>query len=84
MSQLGLGCAKTKTDLVVMPSGRQIFAFFSSERDHKPQNSRCSHTAQRFHTARVKNGVLPYCYHVSFLGGGYSRLYHSGASAVPA
>jgi hypothetical protein len=53
MSPMGLGCAKTKTDLVVMPSGRQIFAFFCSERDHKPQNSGCSHTAQRFHTARV-------------------------------
>jgi len=29
MSPLGLGCAKTKSDLVVMPSGRRIFAFFA-------------------------------------------------------
>jgi hypothetical protein len=28
MSAPGLGRAKTKSDLVVMPSGRQIFAFF--------------------------------------------------------
>jgi len=34
-----------------MLSGGQISAFFCSERDHKPQNSGCSHTAQRFHTA---------------------------------
>jgi hypothetical protein len=36
---------KTKTDLVVMPSGGQIFAFFCSERDHMPQNSGCVYTA---------------------------------------
>jgi putative DNA methylase len=35
-----------------MPSGRQVFAFFCSAPDHRPQNSGCSHTAQRFHTAR--------------------------------
>ena len=28
MSESGLGRVKTKSDLVVMPSGRQIFAFF--------------------------------------------------------
>jgi hypothetical protein len=28
MSLMGLGRVKTKSDLVVMPSGRQIFAFF--------------------------------------------------------
>jgi hypothetical protein len=28
------GCAKTKSDLVVMPSGGRIFAFFCSARDH--------------------------------------------------
>jgi hypothetical protein len=28
-SPMGLGCAKTKSDLVVMPSGRRIFAFFA-------------------------------------------------------
>ena len=54
MSQLGLGCAKTKSDLVVMQSEGRIFIFFCSQRDHKPQNFGCSHTAQRFHTARVK------------------------------
>src|ERR1700738_5598251 len=53
MSQLGLGCAKTKSDLVVMSSAGRIFAFFCCEPDHEPQNSGCSHTAQRFHTARV-------------------------------
>src|SRR5436190_21668231 len=30
MTALGLGRVKTKSDLVVMPSGRQIFAFFCS------------------------------------------------------
>jgi hypothetical protein len=39
-----------------MPSAGRIFAFFCSERDHKPQNSRCSHTAQHFHTAWVNSG----------------------------
>ena len=29
MTAVGLGCAKTKSDLVVMLSGRQIFAFFA-------------------------------------------------------
>ena len=29
MSELGLGRVKTKSDLVVMPSGRQLFAFFA-------------------------------------------------------
>src|SRR5208337_2811531 len=51
-----LGCAKTKSDLVLMPSGRQVFAFFCSAPDHRPQDSGCSHTAQRFHTAWVKGG----------------------------
>jgi hypothetical protein len=54
-SAWGPGCAKTKSDLVAMPSAGRIFAFFCSERDHKPQNSRCSHTAQRFYTAWVMN-----------------------------
>src|SRR5215471_10934938 len=52
---LGLGCAKTKTDLVVMLSSGRIFAFFSSPHDHTAQNSRCGHTASSFHTAWVKN-----------------------------
>src|SRR5262249_24502469 len=55
MSARGLGRVKTKSDLVVMPSGGRIFAFFCSERDHTPQNFGCNHTAQRFHTARVKS-----------------------------
>ncbi len=42
---------KTKSDLVVMPSEGRIFAFFCSERDHKPQNSGCGYTTQSFHTA---------------------------------
>jgi hypothetical protein len=45
---------KTKSDLVVMPSEERIFAFFCSERDHKPQNSGCGYTTQSFHTAWVK------------------------------
>ena len=53
MSALGLGCVKTKSDLVVMPSGRQIFAFFCSQRDRIAQNSGCGYTAQSFYTARV-------------------------------
>jgi hypothetical protein len=53
-SALGPGCAKTKTDLVLMSSGGRIFAFFCSERDHKPQNFGCGYTAQSFHTAWVK------------------------------
>jgi hypothetical protein len=37
-----------------MSSGGRIFAFFCSERDHKPQNFGCGYTAQSFHTAWVK------------------------------
>ena len=50
---LGLGRVKTKSDLVVMPSGRQIFAFFCSPRDRRAQNSGCDYTPQSFYTARV-------------------------------
>jgi hypothetical protein len=39
MSAVGLGRVKTKSDLVVVPSGRQIFAFFYSPRDRRAQNS---------------------------------------------
>jgi hypothetical protein len=53
MSAQGLGCAKTKTDFALMPSGRRIFAIFSSERNHKPRYCGCGHTAWSFHTARV-------------------------------
>src|SRR6202035_348394 len=59
MSQLGLGCAKTKSDLVVMSSAGRIFAFFCCEPDHEPQNFGCGHTAQRFHTARVNSLHYP-------------------------
>ena len=45
MSALGLGRVKTKSDLVVMPSGRQIFAFFCSPHDRRAQNSGCGYTA---------------------------------------
>jgi hypothetical protein len=34
------GRVKTKSNLVVAPSGGGIFAFFCSERDHKPKNIR--------------------------------------------
>jgi hypothetical protein len=45
-----------------MPSEGRIFAFFCSERDHKPQNSGCGYTTQSFHTAwamrsRIDNAV---------------------------
>jgi hypothetical protein len=53
---LGPGCVKTKSDLVVMPSERRIFALFCPERDHKPQNSGCGYTRQSFHTAWVQSG----------------------------
>ena len=45
MSVLGPGRVKTKSNLVVALSGGGIFAFFCSERDHKPQNSGCGYTA---------------------------------------
>jgi hypothetical protein len=50
---LGLGCVKTKSDLVVKPSEGRIFAFCCSERDQKPQNSGCGYTTPSFHTAWV-------------------------------
>src|SRR5208283_6224820 len=55
ISLMGLGCAKTKSDLVVMPSGRQIFMFFCSPHDHRAQNSGYGYTAWSFYTARVIN-----------------------------
>ena len=45
MTAVGLGRVKTKSDLVVMPSGRQIFAFFCSPHDRRAQNSGCGYTA---------------------------------------
>src|SRR4029077_6535755 len=45
MTDMGLGRVKTKSNLVVALSGEGIFAFFCSERDHKPQNSGCGYTA---------------------------------------
>ena len=53
MSETGLGRVKTKSDLVVMPSGRQIFAVFCSPHDRRAQNSGCGYTAWSFYTARV-------------------------------
>src|ERR1700730_5691742 len=41
MSGLGLGCAKTQSDLVVMPCRRRIFTFACTARDHRPQNYWC-------------------------------------------
>jgi hypothetical protein len=37
--------------LVVMPSGRQIFACFCSSHDDSVQNSGCGYTAWSFYTA---------------------------------
>src|SRR6476659_3942306 len=48
MTARGLGRVKTKSDLVVMPSGRQIFAFFCSPHDRRAQNSGCDYTPQSF------------------------------------
>jgi hypothetical protein len=59
MPGLGLGCAKTQSDLVVMPCRRRIFAFACTARDHRPQNYWCVYTAWCFHTARVKSRVPP-------------------------
>src|SRR5580700_11985488 len=59
MSANGLGRVKTKSDLVVMSSGRQIFAFFCSPHDRRAQNSGCDYTPQSFYTARVIFGSRP-------------------------
>src|SRR5499433_3538408 len=40
-----------KSDLVVMPSGRQIFPFFCPPHHHRAQNSGCGYTAWSFYTA---------------------------------
>ena len=48
MSVQGLGRVKTKSDLVVMSSGRQIFAFLCSPHDRRAQNSGCDYTPQSF------------------------------------
>jgi hypothetical protein len=45
LSHVGLGCAKTKSDLVVMPSRRQIFPLFCPPHHHRAQNSGCDYTA---------------------------------------
>jgi hypothetical protein len=39
MSQMGLGRVKTKSDLVLMPSGRQILRFFALRMTVKPKIS---------------------------------------------
>jgi hypothetical protein len=58
MTALGLGCVKTKSDLVVMLSEGQIFVSFCSAHDHEPQNSGCGYTTPSFHTAWNDNGRL--------------------------
>jgi hypothetical protein len=45
MTAVGLGRVKTKSDLVLLPSGRQIFAFLCSPHDRRAQNSGCGYTA---------------------------------------
>jgi hypothetical protein len=58
MPALGPGCVKTRSDLVVMPTGARIFAFIRSPCAHTPQKSWCVSTAQSFRTARgVGRGV---------------------------
>ena len=54
MSPMGLGRVKTKSDLVVMPSGRQIFALFCSPHDRRAQISGPGYTAVEFLHSRVK------------------------------
>jgi hypothetical protein len=53
MSAVDLGRVKTKSDLVVMPSGRQIFAFLCSPHDRRAQNFGCDYTPQSFYTAKI-------------------------------
>src|ERR1700730_18888183 len=74
MSAWGLGCAKTQSDLVVMPCRRRIFVFACTARDHRPQNYWCVYTACCFHTARV-----------IFVGGDRGRgpVYVRSSSAYP-
>ena len=55
----GPGIVKTKSDLVVMPSGRQTFAVFCSPRDRRARNSGCGYTAYSFYTAKVIFGSRP-------------------------
>ena len=45
MSVQGLGRVKTKSELVVIPSGRQIFGFCCSPHGHRAQNCGCDYTA---------------------------------------
>src|SRR5258706_12751058 len=47
---MGPGCVKTQSDLVVMPRGARISAFFCSPRDHAPQNSWCAFTVCKVFT----------------------------------
>ena len=70
LTAMGLGRVKTKSDLVVTPSGRQIFAFFCSPHDRRAQNSGCGYTAQSFYTARVKRyrAIRRWCRYRSKLG----------------
>ncbi len=56
MSEMGLGCVKTKSDLVVTPSGGRTFTFFGSAHDHRDQDSRCCDTALSFDTAWIRSG----------------------------
>jgi hypothetical protein len=43
---------QTKSELVVIPSGGQLFC---SPHDHRAQNSGCGYTAWSFYTARAKS-----------------------------
>ena len=55
MSLMGLGCAKTKSDLVVMPSGRQIFAFLSAS----PQSPKFGVRLYRLEFSHSQGQSLP-------------------------
>ena len=76
----GLGCAKTKSDLVLMPSGRRIFAFSCSLHDCRAQNSGCGFTAQSFYTARVKTRPPVQHPHVCFR---QLRIFSEARSSFP-
>src|SRR5258706_386365 len=69
MSGIGPGSVKTRSDLVVMPTGARIFAFIRSPCAHAPQKSWCVSTAQSFHTAWAqRRTVQPAAEWVRLLG----------------
>jgi hypothetical protein len=59
-SATGLGCAKTKSDLVVMSSGRQIFAFSCSPHDPFLESGHCRRARKDRHgLVASRNAIRP-------------------------